>query len=578
MRKEVLELEADPRSPERGQYGFLQALVQRVAYETLSRRDRKAKHVAAAEYLGVGAGIEADEIAEVIAAHYRDAWSPTRKPTTPQRCRARARDWLCRAGERAASLAAIEDAKRAFDDALGLTDASAPLEQAPLLERAGELCTAANDPAGAETRLRRAYELYVEGGRPHEAARAAAALSLALWAQGRSEETIGLLDSSLETLASDKPDADVAKLASEAARVHLFLDHPKEAGERVELALAIAEAQQLPEVLSQALNTKALLRTGHPREQWALMNAALDDRPEHDLVAAALRAYNNLVVLTGEQERYDERERIARDALDLARRRGYRSYVVTFAGTRCLDLIDRGDWDEAFRLAAADLPDTPSSSPGGMVTPLFLADAALERDTTEARRLLDLAEPDADSLDYQQQSTALYKQMLVAVADGRLDDALDVCSTAMPLWLEHYVPFASFVLGEAVTLAGDLDRTNAIPPLLEQFEALTQAQRIREVEARSSRACAAVAAAAGNREAADEAFAHALGIARSLDLVRLTAPILAEYGSWLTATDRADDGAELLAEARAALDRMGSKVWLERLERLQRAATATQLA
>ena len=48
VRKELLYLDTDPRSPERGHYGFLQALVQRVAYETLSRRDRKAKHLAAA--------------------------------------------------------------------------------------------------------------------------------------------------------------------------------------------------------------------------------------------------------------------------------------------------------------------------------------------------------------------------------------------------------------------------------------------------------------------------------------------------------------------------------------------------
>ena len=35
-RKELLTLQADPRSPERGQYGFVQALVQKVAYEMLS--------------------------------------------------------------------------------------------------------------------------------------------------------------------------------------------------------------------------------------------------------------------------------------------------------------------------------------------------------------------------------------------------------------------------------------------------------------------------------------------------------------------------------------------------------------
>ena len=50
-RKEVLGVQADPRSPEHGQYGFLQDLVRHVAYETLSKRERKARHLAAAAHL-----------------------------------------------------------------------------------------------------------------------------------------------------------------------------------------------------------------------------------------------------------------------------------------------------------------------------------------------------------------------------------------------------------------------------------------------------------------------------------------------------------------------------------------------
>ena len=79
VRKELLYLDNDPFSPERGQYGFLQALVQRVAYETLSRRDRKGKHLAAAAYLAEKAGIDPDEIAEVVAAHYLDAFARGRR-------------------------------------------------------------------------------------------------------------------------------------------------------------------------------------------------------------------------------------------------------------------------------------------------------------------------------------------------------------------------------------------------------------------------------------------------------------------------------------------------------------------
>ena len=45
---------ADPRGrpaqPERGQYAFVQALIREVAYNTLARRDRKARHLAAARF------------------------------------------------------------------------------------------------------------------------------------------------------------------------------------------------------------------------------------------------------------------------------------------------------------------------------------------------------------------------------------------------------------------------------------------------------------------------------------------------------------------------------------------------
>ena len=44
-------IQADPRSPERGQYGFLQDLVKQVAYETLSKRERKAQAPGAAQFL-----------------------------------------------------------------------------------------------------------------------------------------------------------------------------------------------------------------------------------------------------------------------------------------------------------------------------------------------------------------------------------------------------------------------------------------------------------------------------------------------------------------------------------------------
>ncbi|MGN6378540.1 MAG: AAA family ATPase, partial [Gaiellales bacterium] len=72
VRKEVLSIQADPRSPEHGQYGFLQDLTRRVAYETLARRDRRSRHLAAAAYLERTLPDD-DEVVEVLASHYLDA-------------------------------------------------------------------------------------------------------------------------------------------------------------------------------------------------------------------------------------------------------------------------------------------------------------------------------------------------------------------------------------------------------------------------------------------------------------------------------------------------------------------------
>ncbi len=122
VRKEVLGVQADPRSPERGQYGFLQDLVRHVAYETLAKRERRAKHLAAAEYLTTTFAADEDEVVEVIASHYLAAHEAAPDADDADEIRAKARETLARAGQRAASLAAAAEARRYFEQAADLTD------------------------------------------------------------------------------------------------------------------------------------------------------------------------------------------------------------------------------------------------------------------------------------------------------------------------------------------------------------------------------------------------------------------------------------------------------------------------
>ena len=119
VRKEVLGLQADARSPEHGQYGFLQDLVRHVAYETLSRHERRARHLAAADHL-LAAFPDESEIAEVIAAHYLDAYEANPQAADSAEVRDKAREALIRAGERAESLAAAGEAQRYLGQAAGL--------------------------------------------------------------------------------------------------------------------------------------------------------------------------------------------------------------------------------------------------------------------------------------------------------------------------------------------------------------------------------------------------------------------------------------------------------------------------
>jgi len=567
VRKEVLALESDPRSPERGQYGFLQALVQRVAYETLSRHDRKAKHLRAAEYLGGESGIEPDEIAEVIAAHYLDAFHADEKADDAGQFEASALEWLTRAGERAAALSATQDARRAFDQASEL--ARDPLARAALVERAGTLAQEGDEREVALERLDEARQLYEAEGRPHDAARAAAEMSRALWNLGRTEEAIALLEPAFAVLASDEPDADVAMLAAESARLHHFSGDKKTAMERVEFALRIAEAQELPEVLSQALNTKALLHFDRLHEARALLREALDVALEHDLVNAALRAYNNLLVDLGMMDRREERLRLEVEALDLARRRGNRSFAVSFGGMRSMSLLSDGDWEGAFALADEWLPTEPTAQSGQAFFTAWLAWAALERGDREgARRLLQLIAPGIDDTsDLQLKAVLVFRRMLLAIDEGRLDDLVEAATeTAQVLITMGHPMQVAATVGVALDVLQQTGDVSALLPLIDLADAAPRAKRSRLLEADIGRVRGVAASLAGDHDEAADHFARALSAARNLGEGLWTARVLAEYARALVRAGRADEAEPLADEARGLFEQMGATHATERLD------------
>jgi predicted ATPase/class 3 adenylate cyclase len=566
-RKELLAVDIDPRSPERGQYGFLQALVQRITYEMLARSERRALHLAAATFLTESAGIEPDEIAEVIAAHYRDAYKVAPNADDAALVRSRALEWLRRAGERSAALAATEDARRAFDDAAAL--AGDDLERAALLERAGELAFASFEPELAVERLEDSRALYLAAGRAHDAARAAVPLCTALWLLARVDDAIALAEPALELLAADEPDEDVAKLAAEVARLHFFRGELEPALDRVEQSLAIAEAQRLPQVLSQALNTKSLLiRAERPREARALIREALDVALEHDLVESSLRAYNNLAVTEWESDRREESRRMALQGFELARQRGQLGYAVNFACWETLFLLADGSWDAAFALADEFLPGHPTAVAIVATTQTYLAGASLDRgDRPEARRHLGLVAPEVlESNDVQNRSASLLHGTIAAIEDGRPRDAMSASAALIDNEFEQGTPQdGAGALEWASTIAREHGLFGELADLVARYDGVPEHQRRRQLVGELGRARGVLAAHAGDEEAAIAAFGVGLAAARSSVDRSQTAEILTDYGRSLVAFGRAADAEPLLDEAEELWEQMGATVWLERI-------------
>jgi class 3 adenylate cyclase len=141
VRKEVLDQDVDPRSAERGQYRFVQSVIQEVAYSTLSKGARRAKHLACAHWLE---SLDEEELAGVVASHYLEAYRSEPGAADAEEIADRARTWLTRAARRASSLGSPE---QAFTYAsLGLTLASSPTDRSGLHALAARSADNAGDP------------------------------------------------------------------------------------------------------------------------------------------------------------------------------------------------------------------------------------------------------------------------------------------------------------------------------------------------------------------------------------------------------------------------------------------------
>jgi len=565
IRKEVLSLEADPLSPERGQYGFLQDLVKKVAYDMLSRRDRKSRHLAAAEYLR---SLGDEEVVEVVASHYLDAYRASPEDADAESVRTEAREMLVRAAERAASLAANSEAQRSFERAIELTDDA--LVRAELHERAGTMAYAGTRADEATVHFERAIELFEAASAAHQAARVSARLAEVMWDRGRLEEGLETMDRSYTILAQHGPDADLAALVAQIARFMFFHGDLELARDRVETALDMAEALSLPEVLSQALNTKAIILIAHerPREGLTLLRYALEVALESDKPSAALRAYYNLGDSLARGDRFEEAAASIRDGLALARRVGNRYWEWSFTANMYA-VYALGEWDEVLamqaqlpesdwrqaRLAFAGLPVS--------IVPIYAHRGRIE----DAVALMSMLDDLRESADIQERVQYMSGAARLALARGRPAEALAAAEAtiadAATLGISSEAIKEALVAGlEASLELGDLDKTRQ---LLGIVDALPPGRSPQSLQAHSARFRSPLAARAVDGEEAERLIKQAVQRLRELSFPFYLAVTQLEYGEWLTREGRTNDAEPVLAEASEIFERLRATVWLERL-------------
>jgi class 3 adenylate cyclase/tetratricopeptide (TPR) repeat protein len=341
VRREIFTLITDPRSPERGQHAFVQALVREVAYSTLSRRDRTARHLAAARHFE---SLGTDELAGAFAAHYLAAYRNVPPGPEADALASHVRVALRTAAERAASLGSLDQAIDIAEQALAVTDD--PAEQAELLELAGQAASAAAHHDRAEELLRRAIALHRARGDRAAVGRVTASLGYALLDAWRTDEALGLLEPAAAELADLVDDPGALALGGQLARARFLTGASRETVEVADIVLEAAERLDLLPILADTLVTKgsAMQELGRPREGIALLKAGLELAEAGGFQVTAFRARVNL---GGALYMFDPGAglRLSRENLAASRRLGRRdatvAYNAAWLATWC------GEWDWA---------------------------------------------------------------------------------------------------------------------------------------------------------------------------------------------------------------------------------------
>jgi class 3 adenylate cyclase/tetratricopeptide (TPR) repeat protein len=556
VRREIFELEVDPRSPERGQYGFVQSLIREVAYGTLAKRDRRTRHLAAARYFEA---LGDDELAGALANHYLAAHEASAEGAEADAVAIQARIALSGAADRAVALGGHEQAVAYLRSAARITDG--PGERAALLRRAAWSANARGLHDEARDLADEARTISERAGDPSGTALAQALLGEILIDAGQILESRAILEAAVATLPATGMDETRAEVYGNLSRVLMRLTESGPSIAAADVALPIAERLNLDRIVAETLNNKgsSLEAAGRGREGMALLKAAVEVARAGGHVAAEVRALAN--VAANIDDPFESRE-VNRQAFELAMRVGNVNLARwSRESIRFSSFLLADGWEEALSETWADV----DASLGGGGS---LSDEARWTETMISMRMHQgepvdglMARIEAIVGEVSDPSAAadlLSDRASLALLDGDYAQAARLELAAADLGSQITHIYLSFAI-RGLILAGDVKGARAA------------FARFREVAAGHAidvslgiAATAGIAALEGRRDEAIEGYREALARLSAIHLDWVVAVVGFEFVTIIGADHPATR--EAAARSRAIFERVGARPWLAKLD------------
>jgi class 3 adenylate cyclase/predicted ATPase len=571
VRREVLAVSADPLSPQRGSYQFTHHLLRQVAYDTLSRRDRKARHLAVATYLRQAFPGDGEEVADVIARHYLDALSAVPGAPDTAEIHDQAVTMLIRAAERAERTGSPARAATSYVIAAELTAQASGSVGGEALASAGRLWERAAQAAltGSEWDVAighagRARELHLERADNRAAARAQAIAGRALRLWGRHAQAREQLTAAVQVLRPD-PDADTVRALDELAMLEVFAGSPDADALSTE-ALVLAQALgtgpgQLADIfVSRGIYLYLAQRRTEGIAYFTQAARLAEQADSHTLLG---RVHINLAetLLTTSPASAAE---AARTAAGHLRRTGALDYLGIALINLAQAELSRGDWDsaeqelihamEADGLAANDL----LAGQRGWL-------AALRGDAETAAAMLAGLPDLRSSEDSQDKAFVALVDAFAAAAQGEPQDALRHARASLahsgPLGVGFGITSWAWPL--AARVAHELGDAAAVGELLAQLDARPPGHIPQRLQAERDLARARLAAADGD-PAADQALAAAVTGLRAHGTPYHLAHALLDQAQYLFGQGDTDAAEAAVDEARTIAGRLRCPPMLDR--------------